>query len=371
MLSRLLVSVLTVILPMIPPGLVAAADPPLERIRLPPGFTIRLFADNVPNARVMVLGEDGTLYVSSRQAGKVYALRDEDKDGYAERVITLAGGLNMPNGIALRDGALYVAAVDRILRYDAIASRLENPPKPVVVTTALPSDSAHGWRYIAFGPDGKLYVAVGAPCNICDRPGYAEIRRLNADGSNMEVFARGVRNTVGFTWRPETRELWFTENGRDWMGDDVPPDELNKAPQAGMHFGFPYCHGNGIADPEYGRNHNCKDYTPPVQLLGPHVAALGMVFYTGRQFPPEYRGRIFIAEHGSWNRSEKIGYRVTLVSFTDNRPVSYEPFAEGWLSDGKVWGRPAYVLVMPDGSLLVSDDFRGAIYRIAYQPPAR
>lgn len=346
-----------------------AADPPLERIRLPAGFSISLYADHVPNARVMVLGEDGTLYVSTRSAGKVYALRDEDRDGRAERLITLADRLNMPNGIALRDGALYVAAVDRILRYDAIAARLNDPPEPVVVTDALPKDGHHGWRYIAFGPDGKLYVPVGAPCNICDKAGYAELRRLNPDGSGMEVFARGIRNTVGFTWRPGTQDLWFTDNGRDWLGDDAPPDELNYAPRAGLHFGFPYCHGGDLPDPEFGRGHSCGDYTPPVQKLGPHVAALGLVFYTGRQFPERYRGQIFIAEHGSWNRSQKIGYRITLATLEDNRAISYETFAEGWQNDGAVWGRPAYLLVMPDGSLLVSDDHRGAIYRIGYQPP--
>lgn len=345
---------------------VFAADPQLDRIRLPPGFTINIFADQLPNARVMVLGDRGTLFVSTRERGVIYALRDSDGDGRAESRWTIARDLKMPNGIAFRNGALYVAAVERILRYDHIEDRLEEPPKPVLITDDLPDDGAHGWRYIAFGPDNKLYVAVGAPCNICDKKGYAEIRRLNADGSGMETFARGVRNTVGFTWNPQDQTFWFTENGRDWLGDDQPPDELNHAPQAGLHFGYPYCHGDDLLDPEFGKDKHCADYTRPVQKLGPHVAALGLAFYTGVQFPERYRGQIFIAEHGSWNRSAKIGYRVSLVTLRDGKAVSYEPFAEGWLDGEKVLGRPAYVLVMPDGSLLVSDDRSDVIYRIRY-----
>ncbi|MDQ2696347.1 MAG: PQQ-dependent sugar dehydrogenase [Pseudomonadota bacterium] len=346
----------------------ATAAPP--RIHLPPGFAIDVYADNVPNARVMALGDKGTLFVSTRNAGNVYALRDEDGDGRAERVITLLKDLQMPNGIALRDGDLYVAAVDRILRYDAIEEHLDAPPEPSLITDSLPDDTAHGWRYIAFGPDGKLYVAVGAPCNICNAPGYAQIRRMDPDGSPMEVFAEGVRNTVGFTWHPQTGVLWFTDNGRDWLGDDRPPDELNRAPGPGLHFGYPYCHGRDLPDPEFGRGRNCAEFTPAVQELGPHVAALGVIFYTGGQFPAEYRGQAFIAEHGSWNRSERIGYRISLVTLDGDRAVSYKPFAEGWLDDGQVHGRPAYLLVLPDGSLLVSDDDAGIIYRIRYSPKA-
>lgn len=343
-----------------------AVEPMLSRIRLPPGFKIEMFADSVPNARVMVLGDRGTLFVSTRGEGSIYALRDADGDGRAETPRIIASHLKMPNGIAFRDGALYVAAVDQILRYDNIESRLENPPSPVRVTDALPKDQAHGWRYIAFGPDDKLYVAVGAPCNICDQAGYAELRRLNADGSGMETVARGIRNTVGFTWNPADRTLWFTENGRDWLGDDLPPDELNHAAKPGLHFGYPYCHAGDLPDPEFGAGKNCADYTPPAQKLGPHVAPLGLIFYTGTQFPERYRGQILIAEHGSWNRSAKIGYRIMLVTLRDGRAVSYQPFAEGWLDGGRVWGRPAYLLVMPDGSLLVSDDHTGVIYRIRY-----
>lgn len=364
-----MLNALLIIASLLLPKFAAADELPLERVRLPAGFTIRIFADQVPDARVMVRGDNGTVFVSTRQAGKVYALRDENGDGYAERVITLAEGLNMPNGIALRDGNLYVAAVNSILRYDGVEARLDNPPKPVVVTAALPKDRQHGWRYLAFGPDGKLYVAVGAPCNICDESGHAELRRLNPDGSNLEVFARGIRNTVGFTWHPDTHDLWFTDNGRDWLGDDLPPDELNRAPRPGLHFGYPYCHGDTLLDPEFGQGHNCADYTPPAQKLGPHVAPLGVIFYTGQRFPERYRGQIFVAEHGSWNRSRKIGYRISMVTLKEGQPASYQTFAEGWLDHEKVWGRPAYLLVMPDGSLLVSDDHAGVICRISYQKP--
>jgi glucose/arabinose dehydrogenase len=338
---------------------------PLETIKLPPGFAIELFA-RVDNARGMALGTQGTVFVGSTQAGKVYAVRV--KPGAAPDIVTIASGLSMPVGVAFRDGALYVSSIDRVLRYDNIEQKLTSPPAPVVVSDKFPKDTHHGWKFIAFGPDGKLYVPVGAPCNICepDPNRYANIMRMNADGSALEVYARGVRNSVGFDWDPRTRELWFTDNGRDWLGDDSPPDELNHAPAAGMHFGYPYCHGGTIADPEYGRRHACSEFTAPAQNLGAHVAALGMRFYTGSQFPPEYRNRIFIAEHGSWNRSEKTGYRVAMVRIENGKAVAYESFASGWLQGGKVWGRPADVVVMPDGSLLVSDDYAGAIYKISY-----
>jgi glucose/arabinose dehydrogenase len=238
----------------------------------------------------------------------------------------------------------------------------------VIVTDKFPKDTHHGWKFIAFGPDGKLYVPVGAPCNICepDPNRYANITRMNADGSGLEVYARGVRNSVGFDWDPRTRELWFTDNGRDWLGDDSPPDKLNHAATAGLHFGYPYCHGGAVADPEYGHRHACSEFAPPAQNLGAHVAALGMRFYTGSQFPPEYRNQIFVAEHGSWNRGVKTGYRVAIARIENGKAVAYESFASGWLQGQKVWGRPADVLVLPDGSLLVSDDYAGAIYRISY-----
>jgi len=341
----------------------------LDKIKLPPGFKISVYAE-VPSARSMSLSPSGILYLGSKSGGNVFAVVDENKDGKADKVYKVASGLNFPNGVAFKNGNLYIATISTILRLDAIESHLSDPPKPVVVYDKYPTDEHHGWKFISFGPDGKLYVPVGAPCNICDKenPVYASITRINADGTGMEVYARGIRNTVGFTWHPSTGKLWFTENGRDNLGNDVPADELNTAPQAGMHFGYPYCHQGDIPDPEFGKNKNCSDYTPPVQKLGPHVAALGMRFYTGTKFPAEYKNQIFIAEHGSWNRSEPIGYRVTLVK-TDSsgKALSYTNFAEGWLQPGgKVLGRPVDVQVMPDGALLVSDDYAGVVYRIVY-----
>jgi glucose/arabinose dehydrogenase len=299
----------------------------------------------------------------------VYAVLDRKKQNRADQVITIALGLNVPNGVAFRNGSLYVAEVNRVLRYDNIDDRLHNPPLPVVVNDSFPTDNHHGWKFIRFGPDGKLYVPVGAPCNICERkdPRYATIMRMNPDGSGLEIFASGIRNTVGFDWNPLTRELWFTDNGRDWMGDNLPPDELNCAPKKGLNFGFPYCHGTKIPDPQFGTKQSCKEFVPPAMELGPHVASLGMRFYTGAMFPPEYKNQILIAEHGSWNRSVPIGYRVTLVRLQNNRAVKYEVFAEGWLQGSQAWGRPVDVLVMPDGALLVSDDKAGAIYRISYK----
>lgn len=354
--------------PFLPPTSAAwGKDIHLDTITLPPGFSISIYSDEVPGARSMAIGDKGTLFVGTRPEGKVYAVVDNNGDGRADEVITIASGFNSPNGITFKDGALYVAEIDRMVRFDNIESRLKDPPRPTVLTDQLPSRTHHGWRYLRFGPDGRLYFGIGAPCNICDEPGYAVIKRVNLDGTGMEVFASGVRNTVGFDWHPQTRELWFTDNGRDWLGDDLPPDELNHAPKAGMHFGYPYCHGGDILDPEYGKMRSCTDYTPPVTKLGPHVASLGMRFYTGSMFPERYRNQIFIAEHGSWNRRAKIGYRVTLVTLDGNKALNYEPFAEGWLRDGDAWGRPVDVLVMPDGSLLVSDDKAGAIYRIIYK----
>jgi glucose/arabinose dehydrogenase len=341
----------------------------LGDIVLPPGFSITIYADKVEDARSMALGDNGTLFVGTRSAGKVYAVLDRNHDGRADEVITIARGLDMPNGVAFRNGSLYVAEVSRVLRYDGIESRLKDPPEPVIVADSFPKDHHHGWKFIRFGPDGKLYVPVGAPCNICkpDNEIYASITRINPDGSHLEIFAHGVRNTVGFDWHPETKELWFTDNGRDWMGDDIPPDELNRAPHIGMNFGFPYCHGGTIPDPEFGGKQKCDEFTPPAMALGPHVAALGMRFYTGKMFPAQYRNQIFIAEHGSWNRTSPIGYRISLVRLSGNRAVGYEVFAKGWLQKGSAWGRPVDVLVMPDGALLVSDDRAGVIYRITYQ----
>lgn len=354
-------------------GPACAAESLAERLRqvqLPAGFSIGLYAEGVDNARQLALGDRGTVFAGSRKAGRVHAVVDSDGDQRADRVHEIDRGLDMPSGIAFRDGSLYVAAVDRVLRYDAIEDRLEHPPEPVLVTDALPDKAHHGWKYLRFGPDGLLYVPVGAPCNICDEPGFAQIRRMAPDGSRMETFAEGVRNSVGLVFHPQTGVLWFTDNGRDMLGDDLPGDELNAAPRLGMHFGYPYCHQGDLPDPEFGQGRNCADYTAPALTLGPHVAALGLSFYTGSMFPPEYRGQLFIAQHGSWNRSEKIGYDLLLVRFDAAGQVAgSEVFASGWLQGQHNWGRPADVLQMPDGALLVADDQVGAIYRISYRAP--
>lgn len=339
----------------------------LDKVNLPQGFSMSVYAI-VPNARSMCWGANGTLFVGNRNADKVYAVEDKDQDGKADSVYVIDSDLQTPNGVAFRDGSLYVAEISRILRYDSIESRLSNPPKPVVVYDKYPKDAHHGWKFIAFGPDGKLYVPVGAPCNICNREEpYASITRMNPDGSGMEIFAKGIRNSVGFAWHPETKELWFTDNGRDQLGDDVPNDELNHAPSAGMHFGYPFIHQGDTPDPEFGKGKNAGDYTAPAQKLGPHVAALGMRFYTGSMFPAEYKNRIIIAQHGSWNRSQPIGYRVMMATLEGNKVVKYEPFAEGWLQgNNDVLGRPVDVEIAKDGSLLISDDKNGAIYRVVY-----
>ena len=337
-------------------------------INLPPGFKIEVYAGNVPGARSMALSKSGILFVGTRGEGKVYAVIDTNKDYTADKVITIAQGLETPNGVALRDGDLYVAEISRVIKYPDIENHLYNPPSPVVVNDSFPTARHHGWKYIKFGPDGKLYVPVGAPCNICksEDERFASIMRMNPDGSGQEVFAHGIRNTVGFDWSPIDHVLWFTDNGRDMLGDNVPPDELNRAPEKGMNFGYPYMHGKDIRDPEYGDDVDLSQFTKPVQELGPHVAALGMEFYTGSMFPEKYKNSIFIAEHGSWNRSQKIGYRITFVKLDGNTPVSYEPFAYGWLQGQSVSGRPVDVEQMSDGSLLVSDDYAGMIYRISY-----
>ena len=343
---------------------------PLDSIKLPPGFAIEVLVSDVPNARQMAWGDQGTLFVGSREAGKVYAV--QFTRGEPPRTTVIASGLEMPSGLAFRHGALYVGAVSRILRFDSIEERLAAPPKPVVVSAAFPRDTHHGWKFLAFGPDGALYVPVGAPCNICepDPSRYANIMRLTVDRpSSAEVYARGIRNSVGFDWHPQTGALWFTDNGRDLLGDDVPDDELNVAPRAGLNFGYPYCHQGDVADPEFGRQHPCTDFVPPAAKLGAHVAALGMRFYTGAMFPAEYRNNIFIAEHGSWNRSRKSGYRIVRLVVDGDKVVRQSVFAEGWLRDERAWGRPADVLVAPDGALLVADDRAGVIYRISYRAP--
>lgn len=346
---------------------------PLERIELPEGFSISTYAAGVPGARSLTLGDRGTVFVGSRDPGNVYALVDADRDGRAERVHVLAEGLRSPNGVAFRDGDLYVAEISRILRLDDVEQHLADPPEPApepaVVYAGYPDDRHHGWKFIAFGPDGWLYVPVGMPCNVCDPENeiYGTITRIRPDGSDLQIYAGGIRNTVGFDWHPQTGNLWFTENGRDRWGDDRPPDELNVITEKGQHFGFPHCHGDGLRDPEFGEGVDCSRYRDPAIELGPHVAALGMRFYTGDMFPAEYTNDVLIAEHGSWNRTNKIGYRVMRVEIEDGEAVGYEPFATGWLQGEEAWGRPVDVLVMPDGALLVSDDRAGAVYRIAYR----
>ncbi len=356
-----------------PPGprILSGSELPLEKIRLPEGFAIDIYADKVDNARSMSLSPNGTLFVGSRSKGNVYALRDTDGDHKADQKFVLAKGLKLPNGVAFRNGDLYVAEVSRILKFENIEEKLDDPGEPLVLYDQYPTETHHGWKYIAFGPDGKLYVPVGAPCNICESEEavFNTITRINPDGSGMEIVQRGIRNTVGFTWRPETGELWFTDNGRDWMGDDEPACELNYAPQDDMHFGYPYCHQGDLPDPEFGAKRDCNEFTAPVQKLGPHVAPLGLEFYTGAQFPESYQDRILIAEHGSWNRKKKSGYRITMVTLEGNKATSYEPFAEGWLNkeNDKVWGRPVDLEFLPDGSMLVSDDYANVIYRIYYE----
>ena len=351
----------------------APREPQLETLTLPPGFSIEVYAADVPNARQMALSPSGTLFVSTRQAGNVYAVRDDDGDQSADRVLILDRGLNMPNGVAFRNGALYVAEVNRVLRYDDIEANLTTPPEPLVLNDTLPTERLHGWKFIAFGPDGRLYVPVGGPCNVCDNeeadPRFATILSMQPDGSDLQIYARGVRNSVGFDWHPVTDELWFTNNGRDRLGDTQPSDTLNHAPEPGFHFGFPFCHQGNIQDPDFNTR-PCSEFRAPAQRLGPHVASLGMEFYTGDMFPEAYRHQIFIAEHGSWNRSAEAGhtgYRLTLARLEGDRVVGYDTFAEGWLeATNEAWGRPVDVQVMPDGALLMTDDRVGAIYRITY-----
>jgi len=339
----------------------------LSTIKLPDGFSIEIWTDDVTNARSLALGDNGTVFAATRRDGRVYAVIPAE--GAKPTVITLAEKLDMPNGVAFHEGDLYVAENHRITRYPGIEESLPDVPEAEVVIDTLSTERHHGWRYIDFGPDGKLYIAIGAPCNVCDREGFANISRMNADGSEQEIVASGIRNSVGFTWHPETGDLWFTDNGRDMLGDDVPPGEFNHAPRTGMHFGFPFCHGGDIQDPEFGDQGDCANFEPPAQKLGPHVAPLGTLFYTGSMFPPAYQGQAFIAEHGSWNRSQKIGYRVSLVRMERGRPSGYEVFAEGWLQNEEVSGRPVDMLVIDDGSLLLSDDQNGVIYRISYTRP--
>lgn len=358
------------------PVLAAPTASELKQIKLPPGFSISVFAE-IPGARQMTLTPKGTLFVGARDEGAVFAVADAAKlaaQGKTAKPIQIAESLTMPNGVAFKDGTLYVAEVSRILRFPQIEKNLRDGAKFEVLRDDFPTETHHGWKYIAIGPDGWLYVPVGAPCNNClsENPIYASITRLSLDGKTREIYAKGVRNTVGFDWHPETKELWFTDNGRDQWGDDKPGDELNRAPKADLHFGYPHCHQGDLSDPEFGKGKDCGakgPYTFPEKVLAPHTAALGMKFYRGKQFPAEYKKKVFIAEHGSWNRSKKIGYRVMTVDWDGSK--DYKVFAEGWLQNEDPWGRPVDVLELPDGSLLISDDYAGVIYRVTYKQPSR
>ncbi len=354
--------------PVAPPPIPTSADKlPVARLKVPAGFKVEVFASGVPNARSIRIGDKGTVFVGARLVDKVHAIRE--KDGKRE-VKVVASGLHRPNGLAFHDGALYVAELSKVWRLDDIENQLDNPPKPTLVNDQFPKDEPHGWKFIAIGPDGKLYVPVGAPGNINDPnpETHAHIRRMNLDGSGMEVIARGVRNTVGFDWHPVTKELYFTDNGRDWVSEDVPEDELNRLAATGKkHFGYPYCHQGNFRDPEHGWGRSCEEFEPPVALLGPHTAALGMRFYTGDMFPAEYKNAIFIARHGSWNRNDKEGGDVVVAKLNPDGTVkSVEPFLTGFLENNTYVGRPVDVQMMKDGSLLVSDDFNGAVYRVSY-----
>lgn len=351
-----------------PPGLssLAADKIPLNQIKLPPGFEISLFASGIPNARSMVYGKNGTLFVGTRFVGNVYAV--VEKDGKRTTKI-IAKGLHRPNGVAFKNGSLYVAELSRIIRFDNIEANLDNPPKPVVVFDALPKDEPHGWKYMMLGPDGWLYFQIGSPGNIVVPPvTHATIMRVNPETAVMETVAIGVRNSVGMDFHPVSKELWFTNNARDWVTDDLPHDTLHQVTRKGMNFGYPFCHQGDLLDLDFGKGRSCAEFDPPALKLGPHVAALGMRFYTGAQFPAQYKNNIFIAEHGSWNRVKKTGYKISRVTLdASGKAVGVEPFATGFLQGETFWGRPADVQVTADGSLLVSDDVAGAIYKISYK----
>src|SRR6266550_6574223 len=353
--------------PIAPPPIPTAADKlPIEKLKAPKGFKIELYAAGVGNARTLRQGDKGTVFVGSRLLDKVYAIVDR---GEKREVKPIYSGLYRPNGLAFKDGVLYIAELSRISKVEKIEDNLDNPPKPVVIYDDLPKDEAHGWKFLAIGRDNKLYFNVGAPCNICmPSPAHAQLRRINLDGSSPEVVARGIRQVVGMDWHPVLGQLYFTENSRDWLSEDIPEDKLNRLTQPGKdNFGFPYCHQGNIADQEFGWGHSCDEFTKPLALLGPHSAPLGMRFYTGSMFPSEYRSAIFIARHGSWNRTKKVGGDIVVAKLNDDGTVkSIEPFMTGFIEDNNYVGRPADVVVLTDGSMLISDDFNGAVYRVSY-----
>ncbi|MDI4234612.1 PQQ-dependent sugar dehydrogenase [Bradyrhizobium sp. Arg237L] len=352
--------------PVAPPPLAAAPDKlPLAKLKVPAGFNVEVYAAGMANARSLAQSDKGTVFVGSRLVDKVYAI--VNKDG-KRQVKVIASGLYRPNGVAFKDGTLYIAELSKVSKIEKIDDVIDSPPKPTVIYDNLPKDEAHGWKFIAIGPDNKLYVPVGQPGNnVLHDDAHGQIRRINLDGSGAEVFAVGVRNTVGFDWNPETKHLYFTDNGRDWLSETVPEDELNRVTKAGEDFGAPFCYQGNIIDQELGWGKSCSDYTPPVGLMGPHTAALGMRFYTGNMFPKAYKNAIFVARHGSWNKSKKEGGDVVVVKLDkDGKVKSVEPFLTGFLADNKYVGRPVDVMQLKDGSLLVSDDWNGAVYRITY-----
>lgn len=352
-----------------------STDLALLELNLPKGFKIEVFARGVDGARSMAMGDDGTLFVGTRTENNIYAIQDTNGDFKADNVMVL-DTMEVPNGIAMRNGDLYVAQVGSLWKYPNIENQLGNSLEKELIYDDFPTEFHHGWKYIAFGPDDKLYVPVGAPCNICNRTEederFATITRMDPDGSNREIYARGVRNSVGFTWHPETKQMWFTDNGRDMLGDDIPPCELNTVTEAGQHFGYPFCHGGIVKDPEFGDERPCSDFVEPALQLGAHVAPLGIKFYTGNMFPAEYQGKAFIAEHGSWNRSKKVGYRVMMVDIEDGEVINSEPFIDGWLDEvaQEASGRPVDLLMLKDGSMLISDDYGDAIYRVSFAETA-
>ncbi|MBV9458962.1 MAG: sorbosone dehydrogenase family protein [Bradyrhizobium sp.] len=352
--------------PVVGPPLATAADKlPLDKLKVPQGFNIEVYASGMTNAREMALGDKGTVFVGSRLVDKVYAI--VNKDGKRE-VKVLASGLYRPNGVAFKNGTLYIAELSQVSKIDNVEDHLDNPPKPTVIYDKLPKDEAHGWKFIAIGPDNKLYVPVGQPGNnVLHDDAHGQIRRMDLDGKNDEVYALGVRNTVGFDWNPENKQMYFTDNGRDWLSEDVPNDELNRITKKGEDFGAPYCYQGNIPDPEFGWGHSCSEFVAPVGLMGPHAAALGMRFYTGNMFPKSYKNAIIVARHGSWNRTNKFGGDVVVVHLDkDGKVKDIEPLVTGFLQDNKYIGRPDDVMLLKDGSILISDDWNGAIYRVSY-----
>ncbi len=338
---------------------------PVGDIKVPKGFKVEVYTSGIANARSLRMGDKGTLFVSTRLLDKVWAV--VDRNGKRENKV-IASGLDRPNGLVFHKGTLYIAEGTRISKMENIEDNLDNPPKPVVIYSDFLNHQSHGWKFMGLGPDNKLYVNVGAPCNICEPPETnGQLRRINLDGSGAEVVVRGVRNSVGFDWHPVSKELYFTDNGRDWLSEDLPEDELNRVTKQGQHFGFPYCHQGNFTDREMGWGRSCDEFVKPAALLGPHTAALGMRFYTGKSFPAEYHNGIFIARHGSWNKSKKLGGDIIYVTMNKDGSVkSWKPFLTGFLQNNSYVGRPVDVLVMKDGSLLVSDDYAGAVYRVSY-----